>query len=304
MKLDAMSRGSGPQSSWAVPGIQSLSRGLQAGLRPFRELRIRTGCLRGLDFLWLEITRSCNLTCSHCYAGSGPDVPLIERMGLSDWQGVLEDSRAVGCRRMQFIGGEPTLHPDLPLLIEHARKIGFREIEVFTNASRLPDDLLGVFRRFKIRIASSFYSADPETHNRITGRQGSFDRTVGGLRKLIESKIPLRVGVISLDQDAAQLRQTKRFLRRLGVRSIEVDQVRGIGRGHAFVPKARPESELCGHCWSGKLCIDANGNAYPCVFSRFSPVGNVLAGGLADVLKGGQLAAFRRQSYLQESLGG
>src|SRR5713226_7179053 len=101
---------------------------------PFKKLRVRTGCLEGLNFLWLEITRRCNLTCEHCYASSGPGLPLIERMECADWCQVLDEARAVGCRRVQFIGGEPTVHPDLGRLLEHATRVGFRHCEVFTNA--------------------------------------------------------------------------------------------------------------------------------------------------------------------------
>ena len=221
-------------------------------------------------------------------------------MGLGDWQDVLEAARAMGCRRVQFIGGEPTLHPGLPALIEHARRIGFRQVEVFTNATHLPPGLLEVFKRSKVGVASSFYSADPSSHDRITGHRGSFDRTVAGLRSLIELKVPLRVGVIAVEQNPAQLREAKRFLRGLGVRRIETDRVRGIGRGQALVPDAQPLLELCGSCWQGKLSVDPDGYAYPCVFSRFAPVGNVLDERLPSILAGKALLAFRRQSYLEE----
>src|SRR5208283_2388709 len=36
----------------------------------------RTSLLRGLDFLWLELTSRCNLQCVHCYAESGPSSAL------------------------------------------------------------------------------------------------------------------------------------------------------------------------------------------------------------------------------------
>ena len=32
--------------------------------------------MHDLSFLWLEITGNCNLSCSHCYAESGPEVDL------------------------------------------------------------------------------------------------------------------------------------------------------------------------------------------------------------------------------------
>src|SRR5687767_1018146 len=96
-----------------------------------KTLRERLGCLAGLNFLWLEITRRCNLTCAHCYVDSGPGLPLTEGMQFDDWCRVMDEARAEGCRRVQFIGGEPTLHPDLPALLGHAARAGFSQCEVF-----------------------------------------------------------------------------------------------------------------------------------------------------------------------------
>jgi radical SAM protein with 4Fe4S-binding SPASM domain len=61
--------------------------------------------------------------------------------------------------------------------------------------------------------------------------------------------------------------------------------------------------ELCGSCWAGKLCITASGDAYPCVFSRFIKVGNVLTDTVGDLVNGEALRAFRRVSYLGEEGG-
>jgi radical SAM protein with 4Fe4S-binding SPASM domain len=65
-----------------------------------------------------------------------------------------------------------------------------------------------------------------------------------------------------------------------------------------LVPGVQPASELCGQCWSGKLCIDASGDAYPCVFSRNARTGNVLEVGLAEILSGTRLQNFRRNMFL------
>jgi MoaA/NifB/PqqE/SkfB family radical SAM enzyme len=267
-------------------------------LLPVKKLRVRGGCLDGLSFLWLEITRRCNLTCVHCYASSGPDLPLTARMKFADWCSVMGEARALGCRRLQFIGGEPTIHPDLGRLVEHATRVGFRRCEVFTNATLLRDDLLQTFKELGVLVHFSFYSFDPAVHDQMTGQQGSFERTVEGIRQLVRRRIRLAGGVILAPQNAAHLKKTKKFLRRLGVGTIGTDRVRGVGRGEQFVPRARPLGELCGHCWSGKLCIDDNGDAHPCVFSRFMPVGNVVDEGLRTIVTGARLRAFRREMFL------
>jgi MoaA/NifB/PqqE/SkfB family radical SAM enzyme len=263
-----------------------------------KKLRVTCGCLQGLDFLWLEITRCCNLACLHCYAGSGPQLPLTERMKFDDWCRVIDDARSLGCRRLQFIGGEPTIHPDLERLLEHANEAGFRRCEVFTNLTAVRDDLARTFKRLDVLVHFSFYSSDPAVHDQITGQSGSFERTVAGIRTLARRRVRLAAGIITVPQNAAQVGQTRASLRRLGIRSIAIDRVRGIGRGEQFVVVSAPKDELCGACWNRRLCVDANGVAHPCVFSRSTSVGSVLDESLSAIISGARLREFRREMFL------
>lgn len=69
-----------------------------------------------LDFLWLELTNGCNLACKHCYAESGPGADTDDVLGVEKWLELIDEARELGCRQVQFIGGEPTLCRDLPRL--------------------------------------------------------------------------------------------------------------------------------------------------------------------------------------------
>jgi sulfatase maturation enzyme AslB (radical SAM superfamily) len=134
--------------------------------------------LKDLSFLWLEITQKCNLECLHCYADSSPREDLLGRMDTQTWLSVLEESATLGCSQVQFIGGEPTLHPDLPRMIRYASACGYSFIEVFTNATRFDECFIDTFIEHRVDIATSFYSDVPDTHDAITRHHGSFARTV------------------------------------------------------------------------------------------------------------------------------
>jgi hypothetical protein len=41
--------------------------------------------LNAFDLLWLEVTSRCYLTCTHCYAHSGPQRPPHSLMQPEDW---------------------------------------------------------------------------------------------------------------------------------------------------------------------------------------------------------------------------
>jgi MoaA/NifB/PqqE/SkfB family radical SAM enzyme len=255
-----------------------------------------TAVTNDLSFLWLEITAKCNLLCSHCYAESGPQVDLYGTMTRADWTQVIDEAARLRCRDLQFIGGEPTMHPDLHDLIDHANHQGFELIEVYTNATRLGKELLGCFQRNGVHVATSFYSDDPVVHEGVTQRQGSWQRTVRGIEDVLAAGLPIRVGVIETERNAGHGPRAIEFLKMLGVHNIGIDRQRGVGRGQLVRVGAEEEryDELCGECWKGKLCVTSSGDVFPCVFSRATRLGDVRAG-LPGILRTAKLAHFRRK---------
>jgi MoaA/NifB/PqqE/SkfB family radical SAM enzyme len=204
--------------------------------------------MNDLRFLWLEITAKCNLFCSHCYAESGPQGELYGDMTYGAWTRVIDEAAGLGCRGVQFIGGEPTMHPRLDDLVDHANHRGFAFIEVFTNATRLGKELLGCFQRGGVHVATSFYSDDPAVHEHVTQGKGSWERTVRGIESVLAAGLPLRVGVIETERNRGHGPRAVEFLKALGVREVRMDRERGVGRGTLILLGGRGEryEELCG----------------------------------------------------------
>lgn len=235
-----------------------------------------------LHFLWLEITGRCQLECVHCYADSSPK-GTHGSMTKNDWIRVIEESRKLGVMKLQFIGGEPTLHPDFPLLLEEAvkRKI---KVEVFTNLVHITSTLWAMFSRLGISLATSWYSNDANEHAKITNRN-SFHNTKNAIKEAVRRNIPIRVGVIGISQNQ-QVKQAHQLLIDLGVdeKKIGYDELRQVGRG---VRDAKPgPDQLCGNCADGVMAISPSGEVWPCVFSRWMPLGNVLDQSLSELVIG------------------
>ncbi|KMP12396.1 hypothetical protein UR09_01320 [Candidatus Nitromaritima sp. SCGC AAA799-A02] len=254
-----------------------------------------------LEFLWLEITNRCNLRCVHCYAGSEPTQPLTSLMKLKDWCRVLVEAASLGCRKVQFIGGEPTVYPHIRKLISEAREIGFDFIEVYTNGTNLNEKLCSFLKANEVNLAYSLYGSQPFVHDAITTRPGSFIKKLEGIKRALKYDIPIRIGIIKMDENCHDIDNTMGLLNSLGIKNYRIDRVRGIGRGKGQVKPLNPFDELCGSCWKGKLAVNANGNVGPCVFSHFCNLGQVTEG-LASILKKPELIKFRsRFSGKEES---
>lgn len=208
-----------------------------------------------LNFVWLEITGKCSLLCQHCYADSGPG-GTHGTMDVADWCRVIEETAQMGSGMVQFIGGEPTLHPALPDLIAYA--LAHRvQVEVFSNLAHVTPALWKVFTQRGVRLATSYYSDTAWEHESITRGRGSHAQTRANIAEAVHRSIPLRVGLIEV-QDGQRVRRARGELASLGVTNIGIDRLRQVGRG---VRDQLPNvSQLCGGCARGKVAIASNGD--------------------------------------------
>ncbi|WP_330278019.1 radical SAM protein [Lentzea sp. NBC_00516] len=256
-----------------------------------------------LRFAWLEITGKCQLSCTHCYAESGPhgnEGVLRTR----DWFRTIDDVAELGAHSIQFIGGEPTLHPDLPEFVDRALTAGL-EVEVFSNLVHIGPRLWDTFSRPGVRLATSYYSDTASQHEAITRRRGSHARTRANIAEALSRDIPLRAGVIDVSSSERiglqRTRAAQADLSSLGVSDVGVDRLRRVGRGANASPSSdqpisdQPDldqagfDQLCGRCGHGAVAISPSGDVWPCVFARRIQLGNVLDTDLATILSTAQL---------------
>lgn len=241
------------------------------------------------SFLWLELTGRCQLTCVHCYAESGPS-GTHGSMTVADWVRVLNEATELGVSSVQFIGGEPTLYPGLTRLIDHALENRL-QVEVFSNLVHVTDEQWSAFSRPGVSLATSYYSDDTGEHAQITGRP-TYWQTKANISEAVRRGIPIRAGVIELDP-SQRADQARGELVDLGVPSIGFDRLRQVGRG--VRDQQADTAQLCGNCANGVAAVSPDGTVWPCVFSRWLPIGNVLEQQLREILDGPDAHAVRAE---------
>lgn len=244
---------------------------------------------RGLKLLWLELTHKCNLECVHCYTSSSPRSPH-GRVPAATWHDLLAQAAELEVETVCFIGGEPTLNPELPALLDHASRLGL-QAEVFTNLTRISEELWDCFVRNAVGLATSIYAVDPAEHDRVTTRRGSHHRTMRNVARARELGLTVRAGVVevSMSQEVDRLSAS---LAEAGIEAT-VDRHRKLGRDQ---PLAQDFSQLCGNCAAGSAVVDPDGEVFPCIMSRWLGCGNVHESSLGAIV-GGRLA--QRQGTLE-----
>jgi len=131
--------------------------------------------------VFFHILTRCNLNCRHCYIN--PDQHGTQTLDISTiriWlESFMPDSRPVN---VIFLGGEPTLHPDLAPAIHHAKHLGYASITIDTNGYLFNDILLNVTPDEVDYISFSLDGPTAEINDPIRGKD-SFDTCTAGIRK-------------------------------------------------------------------------------------------------------------------------
>jgi MoaA/NifB/PqqE/SkfB family radical SAM enzyme len=229
-----------------------------------------------LRSLWAEITGMCQLSCTHCYAGSGPD-GTHGSMTAGAWEKVLTEAAGLGTRLVCFIGGEPTMYPGLSRLVRHALDLGM-EVEVFSNLVHVAPELWELFETPSVRLATSWYSSDRVEHKLITGRD-THRQTLANIEEAVRRGITLRVGLIDGILPGQHAGEGAELLRARGVTDIGSDHLREFGRGTNPDP-----SQACGNCGHHRAAVLPDGSVTPCPLTRWMTAGNVTGAPLADIL--------------------
>ena len=246
-----------------------------------------------VDFLWLELTNRCNMQCAHCCVDSGPYSGNTDIMTTADWKRMLDESYNLGCRLVQFIGGEPTLNPDLPKLIAYAATRGYTEIQLYTNLYHLSREVVDAIVAHNVNVKTSVYGPDAKIHDAVTKHPGSFNRTIGNILGLIGNHVPVKAAVIEMAETEGAALTTIAMLEDMGVEVHGYETARKVGRAN---DGSGDMGELCGHCAGDTVFVGADGRISPCTMSTSWSIGSVSDGkSLTTVLDSPTSGIIRRQ---------
>lgn len=187
-----------------------------------------------------KIAERCNLNCSYCYYYNIGDSTALERPALVSLPVTerLATWLAEGCRQLDipkvlisFHGGEPMLMRSWEFaktceaLVRTLSPVVDLSFSIQTNGTLLTDGWLEALRRFKVSIGVSIDGRQRD-HDRFRldhGGRSSFKTTEQAILRLMEASAVdehLCPGTISVLHQAVDYRETYRYLRSLGVRSM------------------------------------------------------------------------------------
>ena len=170
---------------------------------------------------WVNVNTKCNSRCLWCYKESDLSSPKSMSFGMAEKSvRFFSDLKIEDCI---FIGGEPTLHPDLISLVSIAKQGAIKNVTIVTNGIKLSERrYAGDLAESGVdRFSISIHSSEKQIHETISGVK-KWDMTMKGIKNTVELGVKCSINLVAGKENLDTICQSARDLLDLGVSEIVV----------------------------------------------------------------------------------
>ena len=136
-------------------------------------------------------TRTCNLTCRHCYMSS--DAKLYkDELSTEEAKQFIDDLADFKVPVILFSGGEPLIRPDFFELAEYAEKKGIRPT-LSTNGTLITREVAQKIKDIGVGYVGISLDGLRDVNDKFRGKEGAFDAAMQGIKNCVA--VDQRVGL-------------------------------------------------------------------------------------------------------------
>lgn len=183
--------------------------------------------------LEVQLGHICSNRCVHCVSGQLNEAKKARPRDTEPVRRALEDAAAAGIKRVTFLGGEPTIHPDFLSSLRLAVELGFDDVVIFTNGVRGEDptflDQVLALGRFTWRV--SLHGGSEEAHERTTQRKGSWRRLMAALDHLAARREHLTANMCVNAYNYRSMSTLPDLVLSRAISELHIDTVRPVNAG-------------------------------------------------------------------------
>ncbi|MFC6723076.1 TIGR04347 family pseudo-SAM/SPASM protein [Halobium palmae] len=150
-----------------------------------------------------NLTKQCNLYCSHCYAAADTDTAPGE-LSTTEGKQLLDDLASYGVPVVLFSGGEPLVRDDLTELVSYADGRGIRPV-LSTNGTLLTREKARELRDAGLQYAGISVDGLPDRNDAFRGQAGAFDAAIRGIRACLAVGLKTGLRYTITERNAADL---------------------------------------------------------------------------------------------------
>jgi radical SAM protein with 4Fe4S-binding SPASM domain len=138
-----------------------------------------------------NITRTCNLSCIHCYSDSESKAYEGE-LTTQQAKAVIEDIAQFKSPALLFSGGEPLIRPDVFELVDHARSQGLRST-LSTNGTLIDAETAKKIKESGFVYVGISLDGIGEINDKFRGKAGAFSKAMAAFKNCVA--VDQRVGL-------------------------------------------------------------------------------------------------------------
>lgn len=176
----------------------------------------------------LRLGNNCNEKCLFCTIANDNEKELTTDKAKKAIETIALNGKAIS-----FTGGEPTLRKDFAELVGFAKKEGIKKIELQSNAVLLDRKRVKKLKEAGLNHAFiALHSHRKDISERLTGLEGSFEKTVCGIKNLLAAEIPTTISHVITTLNYKELCEFCKFAEKefKGINSIYFGLARPNGR--------------------------------------------------------------------------
>ena len=162
----------------------------------------------------IEVTRRCPLSCAHCYNNLPLEDQQVRHSELpyEEHCRIVDEIVEAGCFWLLYTGGEIFVRPDFIDIYKYAKRKGLL-ITLFTNAILINEKIAYSLADYPPHfIEITLYGHTKETYEKITGKPGSFERCMRGIRLLKERGMDVKLKTMVITLNKHEIWEMKRFV--------------------------------------------------------------------------------------------
>ena len=167
----------------------------------------------------VELTYACNNSCTGCANVWGSR----RQQTLTRWQELFNriappEHPDKYAELIRLTGGEPTLHPEFPQIVDHVDSLGIAHV-LFTNG-RWPASsaTIELYQKQEncLGMLVSLHGSTPDAHNSLVGDKDAFTETCGNIRQAADAGIEVFTNTILSKESCEQVEDIIHLSKELG----------------------------------------------------------------------------------------
>jgi radical SAM protein with 4Fe4S-binding SPASM domain len=185
-----------------------------------------------------ELTLACNLRCEHCGSSAGTvrDKELTTEEALA----ICKQLPQLLVQEVDFTGGEPMVRKDWPIIASQLIRVG-TPVNIISNGLAIDRDNALLAKKTGISHIGISLDGLEQSHDKMRGHKGLFQKIIGALEILNSVDIPTTVLTTVTERNVHELLALRELLISLGVTQWRLQPLFQFGRVKDFPDLALSE---------------------------------------------------------------